>query len=734
MEAAHGNTSQLRADVRTTISSVCRGREFQALIVGAQGAGKTSLVNFISAVDVVADDRVADNEIIELRSASLLRSCAGPTRPYEVSIEGHAMRLWECPCVREEVGAVTLLDDIIRAQSTVEAMRQAGYLHCVLLIVDATREDSLPTLKGTFQTLSLVLSPELLDRVILVISHTGSVQDYSLIAASCREVTGRNLQYVQIENPLGRLSSLSEDELRELLEQNGAWGMCADDEDSEASEIRREIKQGVRSVLSLLSLTSRFSPIQTNAISAKRALVGEDVQLFSYANVVASYANLVKQILSSIPSRGTRVVRNSKVQALLANGEDPEALSVLLVATGTWLCLASTGALVGATTGGVFGTACGAVPAVFTFGLSLPVGAAVGSASGLAVGVVTGASTGLLCGAATGFGLALYRLEIWNGAVCGATMLSDGYDLLVLQPVLRVQGRARRTRDGVHSLGHRAKGLISNRSFQITAAGAAGGALTFGAAGAVGGTLAGSATGAAFGVPFALFTFGLSIPVCAVVGGGAGLCVGATAGSSGGAAIGGAAGFVGYKCRGVPRKTADPVRLRSPILKAPECTGSTAEVCEPYLETAAQPEEELPPGMESAESLSASVELFEDAADFMQDTEESADAKEPAMTAAVKPQSVQELADAILSNDDQPDAFESFESISGSSRDETETIRPLCRGRGHVRCSHCYCSDRFGRHELCQRQCAMIGGSWGPSLCATGCMPVARGSLSGRPL
>merc|ERR1719152_397583 len=83
------------------------------------------------------------------------------------------------------------------------------------------------------------------------------------------------------------------------------------------------------------------------------------------------------------------------------------------------------------------------------------------------------------------------------------------------------------------------KEIVKNQRVQVTAASAAGGA----AVGGVGGGAVGAGAGALVGLPAALFTFGLSIPVCATVGG----AIGATAGAATGAAAGGAAGYTGHK-------------------------------------------------------------------------------------------------------------------------------------------------------------------------------------------
>merc|ERR1712050_674603 len=81
---------------------------------------------------------------------------------------------------------------------------------------------------------------------------------------------------------------------------------------------------------------------------------------------------------------------------------------------------------------------------------------------------------------------------------------------------------------------------------QVTTASAVGGAVSFGTAGGVTGLVAGGAVGAAVGVPAALFTLGLSIPVCATVGAVVGGGTGATVCGTTGLVGGGTAGYLGY--------------------------------------------------------------------------------------------------------------------------------------------------------------------------------------------
>jgi len=78
---------------------------------------------------------------------------------------------------------------------------------------------------------------------------------------------------------------------------------------------------------------------------------------------------------------------------------------------------------------------------------------------------------------------------------------------------------------------------------KVTVVSAAGGAVALGGTGAVVGTAMGAVAGGAIGVVPALFTLGLSIPVCATVGGGIGFCAGTATGAGTGLVAGGAAGY-----------------------------------------------------------------------------------------------------------------------------------------------------------------------------------------------
>merc|ERR1719296_213677 len=95
----------------------------------------------------------------------------------------------------------------------------------------------------------------------------------------------------------------------------------------------------------------------------------------------------------------------------------------------------------------------------------------------------------------------------------------------------------------------RTKEAAADRGVQVAAASAVGGGVVVGAGGAATGFVAGGALGAAVGVLPALFTFGLSIPIGAVIGSGCGAAVGGAVGGTTGFAGAGAAGYGAYTKR-----------------------------------------------------------------------------------------------------------------------------------------------------------------------------------------
>lgn len=120
-----------------------------------------------------------------------------------------------------------------------------------------------------------------------------------------------------------------------------------------------------------------------------------------------SLRSLVAAFFGKVPA--AEALRVAKAIARLARHRAAEAASPrhrsgACGAAGGAVILGGTGGAAGLTVGGALGALCGAVPAIFTFGLSIPAGAALAGGAGLCVGTAIGGATGLVVGAAAGYG------------------------------------------------------------------------------------------------------------------------------------------------------------------------------------------------------------------------------------------------------------------------------------------------------------------------------------------
>jgi len=87
--------------------------------------------------------------------------------------------------------------------------------------------------------------------------------------------------------------------------------------------------------------------------------------------------------------------------------------------------LAASGGATGLATGSMVGAACGLIPAVFTFGLSIPIGAAIGGSTGLVAGSVAGGAVGFVGGGVAGRTAHKHREQIGDGVSAVASKAGD---------------------------------------------------------------------------------------------------------------------------------------------------------------------------------------------------------------------------------------------------------------------------------------------------------------------
>lgn len=239
------------------------------------------------------------------------------------------------------------------------------------------------------------------------------------------------------------------------------------------------------------------------------------------------------------------------------------------VVAGLW------GAGLGFFAGGAAGAGLGLLPAFFTFGLSIPLGAAIGAGCGMTAGGAAGGSVGFVGAGAVG-----YRTYIWrgpNGSLITSLCMrleAIGDNLAYTAGCLSRMAMRKAAnvntiltaRIGPYVFAVRTKTAAlfiavknkvvsvvdvarvttvryaSDKEVQAAAATAVSGAVVLGTGGAAAGLVTGGTIGAAVGLPLAIFTFGTSIPFFAFVGGGCGAATGAAVGGTTGAA----AGLSGY--------------------------------------------------------------------------------------------------------------------------------------------------------------------------------------------
>merc|ERR1712060_319093 len=147
-----------------------------------------------------------------------------------------------------------------------------------------------------------------------------------------------------------------------------------------------------------------------------------------------------------MPSRAWKNVNNSNIHK-----EHPEAFAAVVSGAGGALCFGSIGALVGATVFSAMGFVAGILPAVFMFGLSMPVGAIIGGAGGIGVGGAIGGSAGFAGFGSIGYAIAYFRTEIRHAMTTTAAKLNNAYNSFRVASIEAVRIASERVRNGVSS-------------------------------------------------------------------------------------------------------------------------------------------------------------------------------------------------------------------------------------------------------------------------------------------
>lgn len=290
-----------------------------------------------------------------------------------------------------------------------------------------------------------------------------------------------------------------------------------------------------------------------------------------------SYFKLVKTKALDLKCTAVTAFKGAKVKAMKVASDKTVQVSAAGAAGGAVLLSGASGML-GLMLGGMGGAFVGMVPALFTFGLSIPAFATLGAGFGFFAGATVGGTAGAAGGGATGYAVYTKRAEIKSFSEKKYTQAKSTTETAwaaVVSKFADVKKLAKGKVDDMKALAlsyyskaqtkvgekcacasekaaaAKAKGieLVHDKSVQVGAVSAVGGAVACGSAGAATGMCTGTIIGGAVGIVPAIFTFGLSIPIGAAIGGSCGLVTGATVGGSAGFVGGGAAGYTAHAKR-----------------------------------------------------------------------------------------------------------------------------------------------------------------------------------------
>lgn len=197
------------------------------------------------------------------------------------------------------------------------------------------------------------------------------------------------------------------------------------------------------------------------------------------------------------------------------------------------------GAMAGGAGGAFVGLLSGIIPAPLTFGLSVPINAGIGSIGGM----IMGTAGGLICQS-----MDVVEIE----AVTGAQLTQRGH----LDTQRTCASSARSSPGVLLKIGAADPQQENQMDARVSCA--LKGGLAMGSIGGAGGSALGGLVGAAVGLPPAVLTFGLSVPVCATLGSGLGLCIGSVAGGSVGLVGGSLLGHFSPRGRKAPSSPSTP--------------------------------------------------------------------------------------------------------------------------------------------------------------------------------
>lgn len=150
-----------------------------------------------------------------------------------------------------------------------------------------------------------------------------------------------------------------------------------------------------------------FGALAGTATGASLGVLG-GTAAFAYRSELGAGATRLGESLRDTAARAQEAAAAASA-ATMTVVTDRHFQTLAVVATCSAALAGVSAGVAGLVTGTLAGAVCGVVPAVFTLGLSIPIGAVVGGSAGLCAGAAAGGTVGLLGGGAAG------TAYVWRG-------------------------------------------------------------------------------------------------------------------------------------------------------------------------------------------------------------------------------------------------------------------------------------------------------------------------------
>lgn len=241
-----------KVQLRSVMWSFPQTPQYKMLVVGQANAGKSCFLTFLSNFHSVLEGKIPDDVILKLRSRAR-GSSTSVAKVSNISIEGVTLQVIDTPGFPDNAG----VPDVLQLGNEFErqlrdALHDAQYLNCIVFVIQGTQAEMHPSVAETLGVISSLMPGKISQQVIFLFTRVDSAQRRAFPVPALSEVVRGEPICIHLDNPLGGLAAMSEEQLMERL---------ADQEANGASEIASELRVGAKAVTELLTVAKDFKPV-----------------------------------------------------------------------------------------------------------------------------------------------------------------------------------------------------------------------------------------------------------------------------------------------------------------------------------------------------------------------------------------------------------------------------------------------------------------------------------------